>query len=276
MTDSTNPTGLDFTNVASQIVTVTPKTAEAWLSRNTSNRAISSSQVKQYCADMAQGRWLFTGQAIVFDRDGVLRDGQHRLLAQARLGLTIDWNVITGTDPAAQDVIDIGRVRTIANQLQLHGQKDGAFIGSIARLDLIYGGIASPSKPQILAHVNENVGALETASLTSKRISSALKSGSTSAFGVAHFHMSAISQSLADEFAKALMDGAAMYTGNPILTVRNQLLRKNPKEFRAEAERVALVDTLHRAWNYWLVGKSVKTIATPKSRVQLISPEAVA
>jgi len=276
MTDPTNPTGLDFTKLIPQIVTVTPQIAEAWLSRNTTNRTISRQQVIQYAADMESGRWQFTGQAIIFDRNGNLRDGQHRLMAQVRVGVTMDWAVFTGTDPAAQDVIDIGRVRTVANQLQLHGHKDGNFIGSIARLDLIYNGNLYPSKPAVLAHSTANLADLEAASLISKRISNALKSGSTSSFGVAYFHMAAINQEMADEFSKALMDGAGLFSGNAILAARNKILRAGKNAFRTEGERVALIDVLHRAWNYWITGKTVQTIADPKRRVQLISPEAVA
>ena len=60
---------------------VTPEMAREWLTHNTHNRPVSRQYVEKYARDMRAGRWHYTNQGIGFDVNGVMTDGQHRLLA---------------------------------------------------------------------------------------------------------------------------------------------------------------------------------------------------
>ena len=60
---------------------VMPEMAREWLTHNTHNRPVSRQTVEQYARDMKAGRWYYTNQGIGFDVNGVMTDGQHRLLA---------------------------------------------------------------------------------------------------------------------------------------------------------------------------------------------------
>lgn len=153
MTDSTLP-GLvieSLAHVATQTVQASPELAALWLAHNGHNRTLSPRTVDQYAADMAAGNWNFTGQPIIFDAAGHLIDGQHRLTAQVKVGVTLDWLVITGVQTATRDFIDIGRPRSVGNQLQIKGV-GGNGVAAVARLDLIYRGQPNPSKPTVRAH----------------------------------------------------------------------------------------------------------------------------
>jgi hypothetical protein len=64
---------------------ITPEMASDWLStrRWPNNRNISRSITAKYLGDIRQGRWKLTRQGIIFDTEGFLIDGQHRLSALA-------------------------------------------------------------------------------------------------------------------------------------------------------------------------------------------------
>jgi len=61
---------------------VTPAMADEWLKRNNPlNRTMNQAAIDRYVAEMLNDTWDYTHQAVAFDRDDVLIDGQHRLTA---------------------------------------------------------------------------------------------------------------------------------------------------------------------------------------------------
>lgn len=108
----------DFPDVAVQFVTVTPELATQWLERNIDRqRRFNDLTAVRYGGDMVAGDWLFTGDAIRFNADGRLIDGQHRLTAIKSSQTAQVMLVITGLDTDAMDAIDGGRKRTYIDQL---------------------------------------------------------------------------------------------------------------------------------------------------------------
>lgn len=80
-------------------INVTPEIATEMLSRNTSNyRKVSRDTVAKYAADMKAGRWKDNGETIVFDEDGCLKNGQHRLSAVKLSGCTIPMTIVYGVE----------------------------------------------------------------------------------------------------------------------------------------------------------------------------------
>lgn len=106
---------------------VTPKKAAEWLERNTHNRPINQKRVDQYANDMVAGSWVLTHQGIAFDVDNVLADGQTRLTAQVKAGVTLPWLVTYGLPTTSEngvcqnirDVMDKGQPRSLGQQLAM-------------------------------------------------------------------------------------------------------------------------------------------------------------
>lgn len=67
------------------VIGVTPEMASDWLStrRWQHQRRQSTSIVAKYLKDMKEGRWKLTRQGLIFDTEGYMIDGQHRLRAVA-------------------------------------------------------------------------------------------------------------------------------------------------------------------------------------------------
>lgn len=91
---------------AGKIFDVTPEMAAKWLERNTRNRGLRSDVVMRYATDMREGRWKITGDAIAFDHNGAIVNGQHRLWAVLESGMTIPMLVMFDLDPDVVFVLD--------------------------------------------------------------------------------------------------------------------------------------------------------------------------
>ncbi|HMC01373.1 MAG TPA: hypothetical protein VKN14_10100, partial [Flavobacteriaceae bacterium] len=57
------------------VIKITPKKAEELLEKNTGNRIVSPHRVAQYAQNMVDGDWEENGEAIIFDKKGVLKNG---------------------------------------------------------------------------------------------------------------------------------------------------------------------------------------------------------
>jgi hypothetical protein len=100
---------------AAQLYNVTPELATFWLERNTRNRKLRQSVVNKYAADMRNGRWLVTGDAIAFDTHDAIVNGQHRLYAVFESGVTVQMHVAFNLDPDVVAVLDDHLKRNMAD-----------------------------------------------------------------------------------------------------------------------------------------------------------------
>jgi hypothetical protein len=103
-----------------KIETITPAKAAELLEANTCNRTIRMAKVAEYANEMAAGRWAESGQGIIMLDDGSLGDGQHRLLAVIKSGVTITIPVVYDVSLDAMGAIDVGAKRSIADYMHLH------------------------------------------------------------------------------------------------------------------------------------------------------------
>lgn len=112
---------------------ITPTLAAGYLGKSASNRTISDVHMKKLVHAMERGQWTL-GQPIMFNKDGELIDGQHRLHAVIRSGISLDFNVLRNIDAANH--IDMGRTRRISDILTMNGYKDATVLSAVTRLVL--------------------------------------------------------------------------------------------------------------------------------------------
>lgn len=115
------------------IETITPSKAQEYLRTSNGNRPISKPFVNSYSDTMKKGAWMLNGVPIVFDLDGHLLDGHHRLLAVIDANLPVTFNVCRGVEPDAFTTFDNGRHREVGQLLAMQGVKHYNLIGSIIR-----------------------------------------------------------------------------------------------------------------------------------------------
>jgi len=68
------------------------------LKRNAMNRPLSKSHVDKLSDSLLRGEWVMNGDAIRISKCGILIDGQHRLSAVVKSGVSIETIVIDGLD----------------------------------------------------------------------------------------------------------------------------------------------------------------------------------
>lgn len=98
---------------------ITPAQAKEFLARNSTNRRLRPSWVKELAGRMERGEWTVTHQGIALTPDLRLLDGQHRMHAIIATGLTIPMQVSYDCDPRTYEVIDGGIKRTAADHLSI-------------------------------------------------------------------------------------------------------------------------------------------------------------
>lgn len=106
-------------------VRVTREIAWDILILNKNNRPVKLPTVKWMVSEMLEGRWRYTIESkIGIDWNGVLQDGQHRLLAIFQSGKSQLMDIETGLDPEDFKVLNQGRNRTPGDTVALLGVKN--------------------------------------------------------------------------------------------------------------------------------------------------------
>ena len=110
---------------------ITPGKAQQYLNTSAGNRVISKIYVHSYADTMKRGAWMLNGVPIIFDFNGHLLDGHHRLAAVIEAGIPVRFDVVRGVDPAAFTTFDCGRHRNVGQLLSMQGIKHYNLVGSI-------------------------------------------------------------------------------------------------------------------------------------------------
>lgn len=98
-----------------------PEQAIAYLACNRINRKLRLATVKRYEEEMLQGAWTLTSDAIAFDDQGNLIQGQHRLTAIQRTKTTHAFWVCRGLPSEARGNLDSGSKRELHDRLTIAG-----------------------------------------------------------------------------------------------------------------------------------------------------------
>lgn len=236
-----------------EFMMVTPDMARRWLGCNTHNRRVKLGAVRKYAGDMAADRWLITGEAIQFDVNDTLLDGQNRLLAIVKTGVTLMVLVVRGLQPEAQDVMDSGVGRTASDALTLHGYSNTNIMASAAKWcvlwdeDRLYGDttLHMVSHSQVMAYAEGNES-LELAVARAKSLTSRIQL-QPSILAVMIYLTSRVHAEDSAEFFGRAGDGVGLPAGSPILALLSRL--RAIKEGKVRVEPTALMSIVIRTWN---------------------------
>lgn len=118
--------------------------AEAALAKNVANRHMRESVAGQYerlmgakpslwgAPDAKQG-YRASAQFVIFDWDGNLLDGQHRLYGQVLAKVSLYHYVLRDVPPSTQRYVDIGAARLASDGLKLLGYANYTILSTTAR-----------------------------------------------------------------------------------------------------------------------------------------------
>lgn len=89
------------------VMFVTPELAAKWLQQSGGNRDLDPLRVAAYEEAMRRGEWRLNAQGIIFDVNGNLTNGHHRLEAVVRSGVTVEFSV-TFNQPLDARILEDG------------------------------------------------------------------------------------------------------------------------------------------------------------------------
>lgn len=248
--------GNDYTT---SIMEITPGLATLWLQKNIRNRPLSDSLVAQYQRDMKAGHWSLTTEPIIFDCDGNLSNGQHRLMAAVRSGCSFDTWVNWGAQPASMKDVDMGKKRTLGDELAIEGVANATLKAAVAQH--IWRWECGQSQSTNSRHPTRS----EVADVLARHdIDSSVKwkpgargAGyrSTALAVFIHYRLARIDRDAADVFFEYLYSGAGLRENDPILKLRNRLINRAFHLTPREMEMLT-----YKAWNAWRRGSAVKVL----------------
>jgi hypothetical protein len=252
--------------VTSEIITLTPELAHEFLSRNTHNRNVSSEKVDQYAGAIRRGEWALNGEAIKFDRNGTMQDGQHRCLGVVKAGRPIKTLLITGLEPSAQETMDTGKKRSISDMLKLRGEKNTPRIAGTLNLIYAYvkagtlysGGVRpAPTPQQIFAFFEKHEDVRDNLYPPRSEVVDRMLSPSISS--ALYYLFSHVDDEDAQVFFEYLATGSNLSASDPIHVLRERLLREVAKPHGRIAPHVRGALAI-KAFNAWREGKKMSAI----------------
>lgn len=246
-----------------------PEKAKEILKGNTHNRFTNSRVLKILTAAFEAGEFRFNGQPIQISRDGVLLDGQHRLLACIASGITMDCLVIWDAEPESQETMDTGRARNVADILRLRGYANQNLLAAVARriaLAKKYGSRVGAihtnyvvSNGSIIEAVEE-VGNPHRFTIYAKHLCKDFNF-TASQIGFFIWLFDSIDREDSEYFWEKLKSGEGLYEGNPIYTLRQLGLNREAKGAGTNHHQQETAAVVIKAWNKFRRGETAKRLA---------------
>ncbi|GAI62369.1 unnamed protein product [marine sediment metagenome] len=112
------------------IETIDKERAQEYIAKIDGNRPLSNGYVGWLIGRQRRGEWQTNGDSIKFDKNGVLRDGQHRLMMVMQTGMPIEVVVVREIDPVAFITMDTGKNRNLADVLAINKYQNSKLLAS--------------------------------------------------------------------------------------------------------------------------------------------------
>jgi hypothetical protein len=253
--------------ISAEIKEITPGLAAAMLEKNKNNRPLKSKTIDRLSTAITRGEWKINGETIVFDTEGFLMDGQHRLNAIIKAGRSVHAIIIYGIRNDGFDTIDTGRIRSSGDVLAIKGETHVNSLGATLKHVYQYynfkniAGCAemAPTHVQLEKELENHPCVRDSVLLASKGLGSGFPI--TSAVSFAHYVFARLNLMEANVFMDKLIYGLDLHGGEPVVPLRNRLMSRN--ERLTAREKIAL---MIKAWNHTRRGRSVKQVKWDKQR----------
>lgn len=242
---------------------ITPEIAAEYIKHNTRNRSLNEGKMRQFMKAMLRGEWTHNGESIKFGTDGTLLDGQTRLWAVIKSGVTIVSEVSRGVALDAQLTMDSGGRRSLASQMKIMGIPDSNKSAAAVNLYHKYitrhmkqsGGEYYPTTPEGIQIFEDNRGIADAVIWTS-RLNKQLGMNTSVAQTFAYIFQSIDAEDGAD-FMERLWRGNDLEEGNPILALRNWLMKNSSVPSKDRHDRIYEAAVTVKAWNAYRKGQNL-------------------
>jgi len=248
-----------------QVMQITPELAQQFLAKNTSNRKIMNTVVAGYVREMKAGYWHETHQGIAFYEDGTLADGQHRLTAITKAGISVNMVVTFDLKKPAALGIDCGAKKGQADVLVISGE-DWATKDTVAILSLILFGGRKKSPTEIKNCASHDL--LDAVRFACEAVAGHARGiGNASVRGaIALAVLNGVDKSVVQGFCSVLKSGINRESGDvSVILLRNTLLTSKTQKSGSDREKA--MRTTQNALKAYMSGVDLKLLKTPESLI---------
>lgn len=252
-------TALSTDTKQGRIVTMTPEWAAELLENNPRNRSISKNAVSVLVRDMLSENFRLNGDAIRVHLSGALVDGQHRLTACVKSGVSFSTFLVEGLTNEDVATLDRGRPRAVGDNLAIaYGVPNAKMVAATLRNMVIY--------------ANHDLGATPTAAelIRLLELHPRVAESAAQVVGVhparpallAAIHYIGCTLTGSDErptaFVRVFKTGVPDYEGDAAHALREQLLREKARGLRnTEHRHYSLIAS---AWEKFVNRTPVKAV----------------
>lgn len=241
---------------------ITPNMAADMLAYNDNNRPLRKAHAQALARQMAEGRWVFTGEPVIFSDSGRMIDGQHRLTACNQSGVTVKMTLTFGVPDRAFAHINVGAKRGASDIFAINGVKNAALLSSAVhwvlliesrdrlRIRTAFGTSAAELYEAYLAHAAIEGSVWVASSFKKNRLAS------PSMMVALHYVCAQKCRRDADEFFRRVGEGVGIAgKKDPAHRLREALIRNATTD--AKMSRVTLAAIVLKAWNAFRGGRPV-------------------
>lgn len=248
-------------NVRVEILDITPDMAAKFLGANLQNRTISKTTVKAYSDDMKAGRWQLTNQGVAFYENGVLADGQHRLLAIVNSGVTVPMIVTKGLKHEAVTGIDQHRARTARDAVNIaSGYTLSVQDSAIIRLTFNEQRMTAAKLEYLVPKVNYELGVINKWFKGANKLfqNAAIKSA------ILIMYLRNEDEQKLHEFCEILFHGIRKNPHDQTVILLRENIMFNMYSSRSGADREDMIKRVQWVFNKFKEQKHISRVANPK------------
>jgi hypothetical protein len=255
------------------IENITPEIAKRYLSTNADHqRKPTMTHQLHLRQQMEKGQWMMTGEPIIFDSNGCLVDGQHRLRALIDAKMDFEFVVIRGVSPESFVAMNRGKQRSNGNVLEIKGVSNANNIAACVAGVLNYrralksnsgkgGSLNSyirPSSCEIVQEYDENSDLYHKAVIIGQRAKKKIKGSIPATISALAMIDAKRPVEEVEHFWGLFESGEGLFKGDPILVFRNRMEENNISKSKLSGYLVMMIAV--KAWNAYRENKSIKIL----------------
>lgn len=262
------------TDIAIRLVRITPSLASKIMEdHNKKNRKINKNNVNFLNKEIESGNWKLNGETISFDVDGNVNNGQHRLLAIIKSGVSLDIIVVTNLSLEAFKTIDTGALRSGSDVLSIEGVPNSTHIAAMVKFIFAF----KIGKYSANRHHHRTLSNTELIDYyyelgddrvyKSYQFYNSVREGGSSVITPTlisgfHFLLTEIDKEKGEEFLTMLTQGINLTKDSPITALRNKLIKARvDKNYKLTNEE--LLKNVTYAWSKYLNNEKAKSLKLP-------------
>ena len=272
----TNVTGsviIDGKLVQSRFVEVTPSLAlEIITNHQKTNRRLSNSNITFITKQMLEDTFEFNAENVIFNEEGGLDDGNHRMHSIVKSNKTYNFQIVTGLDKEAFMTMGTGKKRTGNDVFDIQKVPNASLAASSTRFIYLFrkgkyrkklSSIVSLTNPELYDYylnLNDFDECVKIGNRLYKQ-SEGLLTGTL--FVGFSYILGALNPEKGAEFMDKLSSGADLGKFSPILALRNNIIKNKDKN--ASVDYTEQVKSIFYCWEKFLKNENLKVLNLPEN-----------